>query len=184
MAHKAESPSWPPRDAMAYLWSAEFLRCVEGVASRSLRPHERSDALALVIDWLERTCMEDSMWFERGPGDTPRFRSEAHWRRYLASALRHAAQRAAAQRSRFLPIDALPIAWTPPTEHRPGDSALVRAALDKLTPRQRQIVELVLRGLSQAEIARSLGMTRQSVHSDFDRALRTIRSNRDSGADN
>ena len=58
----------------------------------------------------------------------------------------------------------------------------LEAALERLTPRQRQVMELIAAGHTEEEIAKALGISHQSVSRLLKKAQRTLRKFLEGGA--
>ena len=64
--------------------------------------------------------------------------------------------------------------WMPPNLQASMATALREPSRDPLTPREREIVELVARGLRNAEVAKKLGITEDTVKSHLNNVFQKL----------
>ena len=100
------------------------------------------------------------------------------WLYRVALNLARSRGRAATRQKRLLEDRAhdvpAPEAWQPPAEA--GDQvALVRGAMEGLSPRQRDVVTLRVAGLTFAEVAKALGTTQNACKVHFHNAVKRLR---------
>jgi RNA polymerase sigma factor (sigma-70 family) len=91
-------------------------------------------------------------------------------------------------RKHNIPIDWVEMYIPDAETSNPMEDAIIRQefasaitdALAKLTKRQKQVVEMILlNGDTQAEVARKLGVTPQSIHDTYALAIKSLRENPD-----
>jgi len=113
--------------------------------------------------------------FVRALQSLPRFRGEAAFRTWLFRIAIRLAVDAVRDRGRTERLEGEPA--LPPSEPElPGDLARLRAAIERLPPRQRAVVELrTYEAMSFRDVARALGTTVVAAKVNYHYAVRRLR---------
>ncbi len=159
---------WPPLNAPDYVAGTVFLEAVDRLARGHVAAWFRADAAALVIDWFEDRAIADPRWFDR-------FDDSKAFEAYLRKSVVNAGIRAARLRAKQRSLRALPRDWAldDATESsiRKEDRIRLANMVAALSQEDKDFIVLILRGMSQSQIADTLGVRRQSVNTRLNRIL-------------